>query len=986
MLLGGSPNVSQVDESDPFGAYMAKMMGHDPATAAQFQSALNQQRLLGFTTGLGQGNTPHVGGSPITFASAMNSGLLGYQQAQNGLIPLSLTAAETQKSLTESKYRTLEGAKLGYQISNMPGAFAAGNSLNEKMKNLSQGGGGVTDSSAPAAPSTSVGAPYKLAGGDDATSGGVTSLAMLQAPEVQEQVAKKIGTTSGLQHWGGVDPNTGKAWNPTLRAAFDQAGLPLSGPVSEEQWEAAKPLILQHESMGGQNVRNYRFDATHTAGGPFQITNSTWKAFGGPIGQSGSSGPQPVPAGAGAGGAAPISPGFTMTEGDSIGVGFQKHGNLDGNPVGGRNPEAILANIQRNLKGDPDYYRDQTVLLSTGTMNDREGHLSGYIPQQVQAIQGAGGRVVLAGADPHKFSGRNDMLAGISDQTGVPFAGPLVGTTPNEIHPGPNGYRSYLQTGSKVVGAASQPRSGGELEAAYPNDPRLRNGPMAGPGLMPAAVNAQANPMAGSPGLFGRSIDASGSAAGMTPAPAPAIPPPSTLIGAAASGTAPVAPPAPAPTRLAQAQAPGQPMNVMPNGLPTNVGGIPMSLILEAQDVVQRYTNAGMGQQIPQHWKDLAALGIEVAKAQQQALNQKQAEAQFAYPIARDTTRGQEEEKLRFAYPSSYATTLGQRQAAFPFNQSEEFYKSQLRNAEENNKPVTAQPGQTVNINPTRVPIPAPQSFLSTGQFQGGQQQPIGTAPGSVPITPQQRPSGGAQQPAGTAPAPGPAPAPQGAQAAPGSSTGLNIQGPDITQYEFAKDLGTKASTKLMEKRDVADAAADAIVSNNQARGLLDSPNGVYTGPGADYKLFFGRLLGGKDRQEQVANTEAFVAQRANAMRTVLKAFGSGSGVSNTDVEYAETIVAGKKTLTEGGMRKILDDSDKLYRYAIQKHNKDAADVEAKTQVPYRLTVEEPEPYKVKLPEGFPPDAQRHSDGKWYAPKLDGSGGFDLLVPKRNNP
>jgi hypothetical protein len=116
--------------------------------------------------------------------------------------------------------------------------------------------------------------------------GGATSLAMQAAavdPALEAAVAKRIATTSGLQHWAGLDPKTNKPWNPQLRAAFEAAGLPTSGPISEEQWNRADPLILKYESMGGQNVPNYRFDSTHTAGGPHQITNSTWKAFGGPL-------------------------------------------------------------------------------------------------------------------------------------------------------------------------------------------------------------------------------------------------------------------------------------------------------------------------------------------------------------------------------------------------------------------------------------------------------------------------------------------------------------------------------------------------------------------------------------------------------------------------------------------------------------------------------------------------------------------------------
>lgn len=42
----------------------------------------------------------------------------------------------------------------------------------------------------------------------------------------------------------------------------------------------ALPLIINYESSG-QNIRNYAFDATHTASGYYQITDSTWKAYGG---------------------------------------------------------------------------------------------------------------------------------------------------------------------------------------------------------------------------------------------------------------------------------------------------------------------------------------------------------------------------------------------------------------------------------------------------------------------------------------------------------------------------------------------------------------------------------------------------------------------------------------------------------------------------------------------------------------------------------
>jgi hypothetical protein len=133
--------------------------------------------------------------------------------------------------------------------------------------------------------------------------------------------------------------------------------------------------------------------------------------------------------------------GFDLAEGDSIGVGFKKYGGLSGNPIGGRNPQAVMDNINANLSQDPNYYRGKNVILSSGTMNDPKGEMSNLIPQQIAAIQQAGGRVTLAGADTGNFSDRHDALAGFAKSAGIPFAGALP---TDNVHPGPAGYKSYL--------------------------------------------------------------------------------------------------------------------------------------------------------------------------------------------------------------------------------------------------------------------------------------------------------------------------------------------------------------------------------------------------------------------------------------------------------------------------------------------------------------------------------------------------------------
>ena len=65
---------------------------------------------------------------------------------------------------------------------------------------------------------------------------------------------------------------------------FDLTGIgPLSRLASKlgssSPIDAALDVIAQHES-GNRNVPNYRYDATHTASGYYQITDTNWRAYG----------------------------------------------------------------------------------------------------------------------------------------------------------------------------------------------------------------------------------------------------------------------------------------------------------------------------------------------------------------------------------------------------------------------------------------------------------------------------------------------------------------------------------------------------------------------------------------------------------------------------------------------------------------------------------------------------------------------------------
>jgi hypothetical protein len=207
----------------------------------------------------------------------------------------------------------------------------------------------------------------------------------------------------------------------------------------------------------------------------------------------------------------------------------------------------------------------------------------------------------------------------------------------------------------------------------------------------------------------------------------------------------------------------------------------------------------------------------------------------------------------------------------------------------------------------------------------------------------------------------------------PGSGIGMPIQTPTgvamptdkraVTNIDmkgegaFTGELGKLEAADVMKSRTAAEEARGIIDTISEGRKLLDK--GVISGTGADFKLGFAKLakttgIAGFDGK--IENTESYAANMAKNVGSLIKQFGSGTGLSNADREYAEQMAGGKITLDENSMRKILDMSDRAARNVISKHNARVKDVKSQTG----LTVEEPIKYfthpdqvkAAKLPSG----------------------------------
>lgn len=172
---------------------------------------------------------------------------------------------------------------------------------------------------------------------------------------------------------------------------------------------------------------------------------------------------------------------------------------------------------------------------------------------------------------------------------------------------------------------------------------------------------------------------------------------------------------------------------------------------------------------------------------------------------------------------------------------------------------------------------------------------------------------------------------------------GVKVNIDNRTTPAFDKKFSEQNAEAFFERRKGALDAAASLKSTAEARQLLDS--GVITGTGAEFLVGIGKALqqvGFNVNDDALANTEAFVGTRAQEVGRIIKLFGAGTGLSDADREFATKAAAGKITLTEKSIRRILDINERASRNVIALFNKDAE------RIPEGLS---PFPVQVEVPD-----------------------------------
>jgi hypothetical protein len=138
------------------------------------------------------------------------------------------------------------------------------------------------------------------------------------------------------------------------------------------------------------------------------------------------------------------------------------------------------------------------------------------------------------------------------------------------------------------------------------------------------------------------------------------------------------------------------------------------------------------------------------------------------------------------------------------------------------------------------------------------------------------------------------------------------------------RDILTKSTIPRLEKsQDKATSSIEDIDAIHRSRIELDQPGGVITGAWASDRLKLAKIGNylGIPNTDKITNTEAFSAAVGKRVAAMVKAFGSGTAISDGDRRFAEKMAGGGIELNETSMRRILDIGEQADRAIIDRHN-----------------------------------------------------------------
>ena len=160
------------------------------------------------------------------------------------------------------------------------------------------------------------------------------------------------------------------------------------------------------------------------------------------------------------------------------------------------------------------------------------------------------------------------------------------------------------------------------------------------------------------------------------------------------------------------------------------------------------------------------------------------------------------------------------------------------------------------------------------------------------------------------------------------SALGLQPAPPPVQRVQnissgMAKELAEVGAKNFVEAYDGAKKAAAAISTINRSLPKLDQ---MFTGAGAEIKTNLARYAAafGVDLAdpETIANTETYIADAGARVADYITNLGAGTGLSDTDREFARQVVGGSITVDELSLRTLLNDLKRGAKNKIETYQK----------------------------------------------------------------
>jgi hypothetical protein len=148
---------------------------------------------------------------------------------------------------------------------------------------------------------------------------------------------------------------------------------------------------------------------------------------------------------------------------------------------------------------------------------------------------------------------------------------------------------------------------------------------------------------------------------------------------------------------------------------------------------------------------------------------------------------------------------------------------------------------------------------------------------------------------------------------------------PPSPSKKFVETFGANIADQFNTLYTQAQNAESSLDLSRRLQPLLNNPKFI-SGTLGNVRLEIAKALG----LEGAEDTQAYFSGIGGQVAQIIKAFGAGTGLSDSDLKFAERMAGGSQELTVDTIKKIVRLNDEASKYVIKRYNKRRSELSAK--------------------------------------------------------